>query len=65
VMHIVRRANVAIGARDGEWVEILSGIAPNQIIVGSGAAFLQAGDTVAPLAAAPETAQPALRGREG
>jgi HlyD family secretion protein len=65
VMHIVRRANVAIGARDGEWVEILSGIAPNQIIVGSGAAFLQDGDTVAPLAAAPETAQPALRGREG
>ena len=68
VTYIVHRANVALGARDGDMVEILSGLEPGQRIVGPGAAFLQDGDTVEPLAATPAPApapQPALRGREG
>lgn len=72
----VTRTNVAIGARDGDWVEVSSGLELNQRVVGSGAAFLQSGDTVRPLAepAAPTPATPseaptnaetsALRGRE-
>jgi RND family efflux transporter MFP subunit len=69
ITHVVHRANLALGARDGEHVEVLSGLDLNQRIVGSGAAFLQDGDTVAPLAATAavpaRTAGPALRGREG
>jgi HlyD family secretion protein len=66
ITHIVRRADVALGARDGDMVEILSGLEIGQRIVGPGAAFLQDGDTVEPLAATPTPpAQPSLRGREG
>jgi hypothetical protein len=69
ITHVVHRANLTLGARDGEHVEVLSGLDLNQRIVGSGAAFLQDGDTVAPLAATAavpaRTAGPALRGREG
>jgi HlyD family secretion protein len=72
----VHRTNIALGARDGDWVEIVSGLELNQRIVGAGAAFLQDGDEVRPLAdPAPATAAPAsqsgennsgeLRGREG
>ena len=70
----VHRTNVALGSRDGGWVEIVSGVESNQRIVGAGAAFLQDGDEVRPLAD-PETRAPAdqsgenssgeLRGREG
>ncbi len=63
----VRRANVELGAREGEMVEVRSGLELNQRVVGSGAAFLQDGDIVSPLAAA-QPAAPAngasLRGRE-
>jgi HlyD family secretion protein len=68
----VHRANIDIGARNGDLVEVRSGLAANQRIVGSGAAFLQDGDLVRPLA--PETAStpaPAteggdnIRGRQG
>mgnify|MGYP002777307044 CR=1 FL=1 len=62
----VRRANVALGMRSGENVEIVSGLDLNQRIVGSGAAFLQDGDEVRLLEAQPAaTAQTQeLRGRE-
>jgi HlyD family secretion protein len=66
----VTRTNVALGARDGDWVEIVAGLELNQRIVGAGAAFLQNGDTVRTLQertpAQPEAniAGPALRGRE-
>lgn len=66
--HIVRRANVSLGARDGDWVEVLSGLELGQRIVGSGAAFLQDGDPIQPLEAQPAAAasdEPALRGRAG
>jgi HlyD family secretion protein len=72
----VTRANILVGARDGDWVEVVTGLDLNQRVVGSGAAFLQSGDNVRPLAEeaepppaseqAPEAnaADPALRGRE-
>lgn len=71
----VHRTDVALGVRDGDNVEIVSGLALNQRIVGAGAAFLQDGEEVRPLAppapaATPEageatTDSPPLRGREG
>jgi RND family efflux transporter MFP subunit len=74
-IYTVNRVNVQLGARNGEMVEVVAGLEPNQRIVGSGAAFLQQGDDVRPLAepaaAAAQPAQPAtdeapaLRGREG
>ncbi len=69
-----RRTSVALGARDGEMVEITFGLEPGQRIVGAGAAFLQDGDEVRVLAE-PSAAQPnaptagpaqdGIRGREG
>ncbi len=66
-----RRANVQTGLREGEWVEIAGGVQAGQRIVGSGAAFLQDGDHVRPIAPtqpAPENEAGAaneLRGRDG
>ena len=64
--NIVHRANVSLGLRSGDVVEIVSGLDLNQRIVGSGAAFLQDGDEVRLIAdqpaAAPESES--LRGRE-
>ncbi len=45
-----RRANVSLGARSGEFIEILGGLSAGQRVVGSGAAFLQDGDEVRVLA---------------
>lgn len=73
-VYTAQRVDVSLGARSGDLVEITSGLQPNQRIVGSGAAFLQEGDEVRPLAetaatmAAPQSGSneaPALRGREG
>lgn len=63
--YVVQRANVSLGARDGDWVEITDGVTQGQTIVGAGAAFLQPGDEVRPLPAAqPAQAEPtSLRGR--
>ncbi len=70
--YVVQRTAVTLGVRDGEWVEITSGLAAGQTIVGSGAAFLQNGDDVRPLtpqtpgaeAAPAATGEPtSLRGR--
>ena len=72
------RTNIDVGARNGDMVEVRSGLALNQRIVASGVAFLQDGDPVqviqpqapaAPAAAAPqrrtENIEPAeLRGRQ-
>lgn len=64
-----RRADVMLGIRDGDMVEIASGIEPGSSIVGAGAAFVQNGDTLR--AISPETPAAAagaptnLRGREG
>src|SRR5690606_28298954 len=71
-IYTVNRVNVLLGSRSGEMVEVVEGLQPNQRIVGSGAAFLQQGDEVRPLAetsaaavAQPQTDEaPALRGRE-
>jgi RND family efflux transporter MFP subunit len=63
----VHRNDVEIGARDGDWVEVVSGLELNQRIVGAGAAFLQDGEevrTLTPHAATPEPAAE-LRGRKG
>ncbi|HET9231787.1 MAG TPA: efflux RND transporter periplasmic adaptor subunit [Vitreimonas sp.] len=68
--YIVQRANVRLGARAGDLVEIVEGLGPGQSVVGAGAAFLQSGDEVRPLApeqpaqAAATPAEPtALRAR--
>lgn len=76
--NIVHRTNVETGVRDGDMVQIISGLTAGQRLVGSGAAFLQDGDHVRPLAVqapvAPAAATPPsapaqdsakLRGREG
>ncbi|GIK49142.1 MAG: efflux RND transporter periplasmic adaptor subunit [Hyphomonadaceae bacterium] len=71
-VYTVQRANVSIGGRSGDMVEITAGLAAGQRIVGSGAAFLQQGDEVRPLeqqapstAQTPNEAEPTeLRGRE-
>jgi RND family efflux transporter MFP subunit len=72
-IYTVHRTNIALGARSGDLVEVTAGLAPNQQIVGSGAAFLQDGDDIRPLpqtapaaAQTPNQAEPTeLRGREG
>lgn len=51
-----RRVDVAVGARDGAWVEIKKGLAVAQRLVSSGAAFLQPGEQVRVLDAAPPKA---------
>lgn len=67
----VHRVNVALGGRDGDWIEVASGLDLNQRIVGSGAAFLQDGEVVRVLAPAapaePAAEGPAedIRGRKG
>ncbi|MET0181947.1 MAG: efflux RND transporter periplasmic adaptor subunit [Caulobacterales bacterium] len=71
----VRRTNVILGIRSGDTVEIASGLAPGQKIVGAGAAFLQDGDLVRPITnqpageSAPDAQQTGdesgLRGRSG
>jgi RND family efflux transporter MFP subunit len=61
---LVHRANIDVGARNGDLVEVRSGLTENQRIVGSGAAFLQDGDQVRPLEHEP-AASTDLRGREG
>lgn len=74
-VHTVHRANITLGARSGDDVEVLAGLEQGQQVVGSGAAFLQDGEEVrilqptsAPAAAPAPTqneAEPNLRGREG
>ena len=46
----VTRHEVQLGGRDGDLVEVVEGLEPGQRIVGSGAAFLQAGEAVRVLA---------------
>jgi len=70
----VRRQNVQLAGRAGDLVEVISGLEPGERIVGSGAAFLQAGESVRVLAphtaAAPAPAETnasegaEIRGRE-
>jgi RND family efflux transporter MFP subunit len=61
----VHRTHVTLGARDGDHVEIVSGLELNQRIVGAGAAFLQDGEEVRVLADQPVAAPSTdLRGRE-
>ncbi len=62
----VRRANISLGLRSGDQVEVVSGLELNQRIVGSGAAFLQDGDLVRllPDEPAPTEQTQDLRGRE-
>jgi HlyD family secretion protein len=77
----VAKTAVTLGGRDGDLIELASGAPAGARVVGSGAAFLQNGDHVRPLAPAnatpeaasqpqttPPQAQPQasdLRGREG
>lgn len=66
--YVARRVNVALGGRDGEQVEIVSGLNVNRRIVGAGAAFLQDGDEVRllnePPSPAPQQQSTQLRRRE-
>ncbi len=55
-VHTAQRANIALGARSGDVVEVASGIAPGQRVIGAGAAFLQNGDEVRVLDDAPRVA---------
>lgn len=52
----VAKTPILLGARDGDWVEVVSGPAIGAHVVGSGAAFLQNGDPVRPLAPAASAA---------
>lgn len=67
----VSRQEVRLGGRDGDNVEIVSGLQVGQRIVGSGAAFLQDGESVRVLQPTTPAAAPAaapaegIRGREG
>jgi HlyD family secretion protein len=64
----VKRTPVQLGARANDYVAVASGLSPGQTIVAGGAAFLQDGDAVTPVRAAPPAAatkQSALRGRSG
>lgn len=69
----VHRIDIQLSGRDGDWVEVTSGLSAGQRIVGSGAAFLQDGEEVrtlqprAPAAETPATTAPSesIRGREG
>lgn len=55
----VHRIDVQLSGRDGDWVEVTSGLDANQRIVGSGAAFLQDGEQVRVLQPqAPSAEQP-------
>ncbi|HVK81757.1 MAG TPA: efflux RND transporter periplasmic adaptor subunit, partial [Verrucomicrobiae bacterium] len=73
--NLVRRTDVQLGARDGTFIEIVSGLDLGTRVVGAGAAFLQDGTEVraiasqapAPSATAPvpPEQQQNLRGREG
>ncbi|MEZ5955851.1 MAG: efflux RND transporter periplasmic adaptor subunit [Hyphomonadaceae bacterium] len=48
--YAVHRQDVQLGGRDGDLVEVVSGLETGERIVGSGAAFLQAGESVRVLA---------------
>lgn len=69
----VHRIDIQLSGRDGDWVEVTSGLSAGQRIVGSGAAFLQDGEEVRVLqppaseAEGPAPTAPAegIRGREG
>ncbi len=69
--NLVRRTDVQLGARDGDYIEIVTGLDIGQRVVGAGAAFLQDGEEVRPLASeapaatAPVPPEQNLRGREG
>lgn len=74
--YAVRRQDVQLRGRDGDLVEVVSGLEPGERIVGSGAAFLQAGESVRVLETRPPSARqpdanivgPAeddIRGRKG
>lgn len=60
----VRRTPVSVGQRSGDVVAIEEGLSPGQTIVAGGAAFLQDGDKITPVRAAPAPSkESALRGR--
>lgn len=51
-----------LGLREGDSVEVLSGLQPGARIVGAGAAFIQDGDIVRPIEAPHAAAAPQIRG---
>jgi RND family efflux transporter MFP subunit len=51
-----------LGLREGDSVEVLSGLQPGARIVGAGAAFIQDGDIVRPIEAPRAAAAPQIRG---
>lgn len=71
----VRRADIALGARSGDLVEVVAGLDLGQRVVGAGAAFLQDGETIRVLDDQPTAnpvpgdanivSEPEIRGREG
>jgi RND family efflux transporter MFP subunit len=67
--NVVHKTDVQLGAREGDMVEVTSGLGAGAHVVGSGAAFLRDGDPIQPAAAPPAPVHPAdaeqLRGRLG
>jgi HlyD family secretion protein len=70
---VVRRADVTLGLRENDMVEIVNGLDQGARVAGSGAAFLKDGDKIRPInPTAPEGPSPSprgadlgLRGRQG
>lgn len=60
-----RRVDITLGGRDGDMVEIASGLTAGQRIVGAGGAFLTDGEAVRPVVEAPARPDTGIRGREG
>ena len=71
--NIVRRADVVVGLRENDMVEIVSGLDAGLRIAGAGASFLKDGDKIRPIdpvqpqgaQAPPRGADLGLRGRQG
>ncbi len=52
----VHKTQIRVGLRDGDAIEVLSGLQPGSRIVGAGAAFIQDGDMVRPIDPHPQQA---------
>jgi RND family efflux transporter MFP subunit len=61
----VHKTYVGLGARDGDFVEVVSGLSAGAHVVGAGSAFLQDGDAVRAAPGQQSSDAEQLRGRTG